>query len=461
MSKLISLEDTIAAISTPIGESGVGIVRLSGKNALAIADKIFKSKNGKKPSEFQTFTTHYGYIGVNSELIDEVILTVMRAPRTYTREDVVEINCHSGVVPLKRILDLTISSGARLAQPGEFTKRAYLNGRIDLSQAEAVLDIIKSRTDRSLKCAFKQLEGGLSKEINSLRDKILDISANLEARIDFPDDITSPLELNSRVDDIIKNMERLVSSFEQGQILREGLSMVICGKPNVGKSSLMNALLKKNRVIVTPLPGTTRDTIEEQVDIKGLALRIIDTAGLTEETDYIGYLTAKRADAMIAEADLILFMLDASRPLSDEDKRVADKIKDKKLIVVINKIDLPLRIKLDQIKKAVKAKKIVKISATRKTGLELLEEAILEMVFRGKPTLNDNEPLVSNLRHKDALVKTLEFMIKVQDGLKQDALPEIIAFDLKDAMDSLGTVSGETTSEDLLEQVFSQFCIGK
>ena len=461
MSKVALLDDTIAAISTPIGESGVGIVRLSGKDALAIADKIFKSKNGKKPSEFQTFTTHYGYIGVDSELIDEVILTVMRAPRTYTREDIVEINCHSGVVPLKRILDLTINSGARLAQPGEFTKRAYLNGRIDLSQAEAVLDIIKSRTHRSLKCALKQLEGGLSKEVNSLRDKILDISANLEARIDFPDDVTGSLKLDSRVDGIIKSLQRLINSFEQGQILREGLSIVICGKPNVGKSSLMNALLRKNRVIVTPLPGTTRDTIEEQVDIKGLALRLIDTAGLAEETDYIGYLTAKRADAMIAEANLILFMLDASQPLSDEDRRIFDRIGDKKLIVVVNKIDLPLKIKLDRVKKAVKTKKIVKISATEKTGLELLEDAILEMVFQGRLTLNDNEPLVSNLRHRDALAKTLEFMTRVKGGLEQGASPEIIALDLKGAMDSLGTVSGETTSEDLLEQIFSQFCIGK
>ncbi|MEA3560794.1 MAG: tRNA uridine-5-carboxymethylaminomethyl(34) synthesis GTPase MnmE, partial [Candidatus Omnitrophota bacterium] len=403
MSKLISLDDTIAAISTPIGESGVGIVRLSGKDALLIADRIFKSKNGKKPSEMPSFTTHYGWIveecllpdGVKSkdslqpEVIDEVILTVMHAPRTYTREDIVEINCHGGAVSLKKALGLVINLGARLAQPGEFTKRAYLNGRIDLTQAEAVLDIIKSRTSRSLDCAVKQLKGDLSGEIGLLRNKMLNLSVNIEARIDFPDDVAGSLRLKPGVNDIIEKLERLINSFEWGQILREGVSIVICGRPNVGKSSLMNALLRENRVIVTPLPGTTRDTIEEQINIKGLPLRVIDTAGLAGEKDYIGYLTAKRAEVMIAEADLVLFVFDGSRALNNEDRSIINKIKDKKLIVVINKIDLPLMLNLDRIEKILKDKKIVKISATKKIGLELLEDDISEMVFQGE-LITDN-----------------------------------------------------------------------
>jgi tRNA modification GTPase len=460
MSRVISLDGTIAAISTPIGESGIGIVRLSGKDALAIADKIFRSKNGRRPSEFPTFTTHYGYVSTKSELIDEVILTVMRAPRTYTKEDIVEINCHGGIVPLRKVLDLVINSGARLAQPGEFTKRAYLNGRIDLSQAEAVLDIIKSKTQESLQAALRQLEGGLSGQVNKLSNKILDICVNIEARIDFPDDVSDPLVLEPEVDAIIKRLKSLIESFEQGQILREGLSIVICGRPNVGKSSLMNTLLKKNRAIVTPLPGTTRDIIEEQVNIKGLALRLIDTAGLTEKKDYICYLTVKRAEAMIAEADLILFVLDGSQPLAEEDKSIIDKIKDRKFIAVINKIDLPLVLRLEGIKRAVKDKKIVKVSATEGTGLPLLEKAILEMVFKGEITVT-NEPLVTNLRHKNALAKALEYMLKVKDGLKENLSPEIIVINSREARNSLAEIAGRTASEDLLEGIFSQFCIGK
>ncbi len=469
MVKSVSLDDTIAAISTPIGESGIGIVRISGKDAFPIAKEIFSSKSHKPVSKMRTFTTHHGHIVNNlngGEIIDEVILTVMRAPKTYTREDIVEINCHSGIVPLKKVLNLVLSQGARLAQPGEFTKRAYLNGRIDLVQAEAVLDIIRAKTDASLKTALTQLSGGLSKKVKELRGEILKVHSKIEAIIDFSDqDSVDQSSLNgqgpiSDVDKIIEKLDRIISSFEQGQILREGLKMVICGRPNVGKSSLMNAFLRRDRVIVTPLPGTTRDSIEESVNIGGLPLRIIDTAGWVSAPDYVAYHSIKKTSSSVISADLVLFLLDGSQPLVNEDKKIFQKVRNKKFIVVINKIDLPLALELDDIIRMTKQKKIIKISAIKKTGLELLEKEITDIVWQGGLGVTTS-PLVSNVRHKDILVRVRQDMAKAKNGMTKKTSPEIIAIDLKSALDNLAEIAGETATEDLLENIFSQFCIGK
>ena len=469
MPKLTLSDDTIAAISTPIGESGIGIIRISGKDTLSIADKIFKPKKARPASKMRSFTAQYGHILNNlngGEIIDEVILTVMRAPKTYTREDIVEINCHSGIAPLKKILDLVLSSGARLAQPGEFTKRAFLNGRIDLAQAEAVLDIISSRTDASLATALAQLRGGLSKEVKDLRNQIVQLHSKIEATIDFSEEdsvgeaFPTGEKSVSDIDKIIERLDKMISSFEEGQILREGLRMVICGRPNVGKSSLMNALLRRDRVIVTPVPGTTRDSIEEEANIQGFPLRIIDTAGWTSRPDYVSYHSIKETSRSADSAALILFLLDGSCRLTEEDKKIFRKIRNKKFIVVINKIDLPLILELDDIVEMTKQKKPVKISATKKTGLKLLEKTILQTIWRGEVGLAGS-PLVSNVRHKDVLARARENMVKARNGMAKNVPVEIITIDLKLAVDTLGEIAGETTTEDLLNCIFSQFCIGK
>ena len=469
MAKSVLLDDTIAAISTPIGESGIGIVRVSGRHAFSIAGKIFSSKSRKPVSKMRTFTAHHGHIVNNlngGEIIDEVILTVMRAPKTYTREDIIEINCHSGIVPLKKILNLVLNSGARLARPGEFTKRAYLNGRIDLVQAEAVLDIIRAKTDASMQTALSQLKGELSKKVKALRAEILKIHSKIEAIIDFSDqDSVDQSSLNgqglaSDVDKIIERLDGIIASFEQGQILREGLKMVICGRPNVGKSSLMNAFLRRDRVIVTPLPGTTRDSIEESVNIQGLPLRIIDTAGWVSAPDYVSYHSIKRTTNSVISADLVLFLLDGSRPLTNEDKKIFQKIRNKKTIVVINKIDLPLVLKLDDIIRMTKQEKIIKISAVKKTGLDLVEKEIANAVWQGGLG-SLAPPLVSNVRHKDILDRVRQDMARAKNGITKKTSPEIIAIDLKSALDNLAEIAGQTAPQDLLENIFSQFCIGK
>ena len=345
--KGINLNDTIAAISTPIGEGGIGIVRLSGQEALTIADKIFTSKDKIKPSVFLTFSTHYGWVKSDSKIIDEAILTVMRSPRSYTKEDIVEINCHGGIVALRAVLDLVLACGARLALPGEFTKRAFLNGRIDLAQAEAVIDIIRAKTDSALKVSVEQLKGCLSKEINKIRSTLISLLAVLEANIDFPEEEISPANLEqtkiklTQVDGALKG---ILESSRQGRVLREGIHVVICGRPNVGKSSLLNALLKQERSIVTPVAGTTRDTIEEVIDIKGIPVRIVDTAGILEPRDLVEKKAVLRSKKQIDLADLVLLMFDASRKLGKDDQRLINRLKKKHVIAIINKIDLKEKI---------------------------------------------------------------------------------------------------------------------
>ena len=467
MQKKINLDDTIVAISTPVGEGGIGIVRLTGKDSLPIADKIFKSKDNKLPSEFESYTTHYGHIVCRSdaqcEVIDEVILTVMRAPKSYTKEDIIEINCHGGITPLRRVLELVLSLEARLAQPGEFTKRAFLNGRIDLTQAESVLDIIRSKTDTSLRTAMSQLEGDFSKKVKDLRLRLIDLHGHVEASIDFPEediDILSNCGIEQETGKIIKELKALVDSADRGRILMEGVSTVICGKPNVGKSSLMNSLMRQRRVIVSHIPGTTRDAIEEIININGIPLRIIDTAGITETDDFLTKEGVERSRHHMESADLVLFLLDGSQQLCKNDKAIMNEIKDKKVIVVVNKTDLPKRLKIDKIKKVLHDKKIIEISVAKKKNLKRLEDIISEMVWGGQVSA-DHTSLVTNARHKALLIQSKNTLERLLRNLRKRISSEFIALDTKEAIESLSEITGETVDIDILDKIFSKFCIGK
>ncbi|MBU4302780.1 MAG: tRNA uridine-5-carboxymethylaminomethyl(34) synthesis GTPase MnmE [Candidatus Omnitrophica bacterium] len=453
--------DTIAAISTATGEGGIGIVRLSGRESLTIANKIFVGLDKIKPTRFKSYTMHYGKIMDNKKIIDEVILTVMRGPKSYTRQDVVEINCHGGVLSLRKILELTLKHGCRLATPGEFTKRAFLNGRIDLAQAEAVIDIIRAKTDSALKISLGQLNGSLSSEINKIRKGILDILVILEASIDFPEEGILPQDksdLSLGLNAIDAQLNALLNGASRGRILREGLHVVICGKPNVGKSSLLNALLKIERSIVTPVAGTTRDTIEEMIDIKGIPVRIVDTAGILKPRDLIEKLAVKRSREHIKLADLVIILFDASSKLDEQDWRLIREVKNKHVIAVINKIDLKPRIEKDKISK--EFKRVVQLCAKSAKNINLLEDAFYDFVYQGK--LPGGEfMLVSNLRHIHAL-QDAQKLVRQARVIGADKLPvEFIAQNLKDACVYLDKILGKNFSEDLMDRIFTDFCIGK
>ena len=464
------LNDTIAAISTPVGEGGIGIVRLSGKDALKVADKVFVSKDGKKPSCFKTYTTHYGWI-VNSlklkaqdskpNIIDEVILTVMRAPRSYTKEDIVEINCHGGIVALRAVLDLVLENGCRLAEPGEFTKRAFLNGRIDLAQAEAVLDIIRAKTDSALKISTEQLKGALSKEINKIRKKLVDVLAELEASIDFPEEDTGKTNLGNIGKDLSQvnsELNKILEGSKTARIFREGIHVVICGKPNVGKSSLLNALLREERSIVTPVAGTTRDTIEEIIDIKGIPIRIVDTAGILEPRDLVEKKAVARSKRHMDLADLVILMFDGSKKLGKEDRLLMRKLNRKRAIAVINKMDLKQKIERNKI--IAGFKHAIEISAKKTRNINLLEGAITDLVYQGR--ISGSEPLlVSNLRHINSLMQAQKLIAEAADSLDNKLSSELIAQDIKDALLCLDDILGKRFSEELLDKIFSDFCIGK
>jgi len=453
--------DTIVAISTATGEGGIGIVRLSGRESLTIANKIFVGLDKIKPTRFKSYTMHYGKIMDNKKIIDEVILTVMRGPKSYTRQDVVEINCHGGVLSLRKILELTLKHGCRLATPGEFTKRAFLNGRIDLAQAEAVIDIIRAKTDSALKISLGQLNGSLSSEINKIRKGILDILVILEASIDFPEEGILPQDksdLSLGLNTIDVQLNALLNGASRGRILREGLHVVICGKPNVGKSSLLNALLKIERSIVTPVAGTTRDTIEEIIDIKGIPVRIVDTAGILKPRNLIEKLAVKRSREHIKLADLVIILFDASSKLDEQDERLIREVKNKHVIAVINKIDLKARIEKDKISR--EFKRVVQICAKSAKNINLLEDAFYDFVYQGK--LPGGEfMLVSNLRHIHAL-QDAQKLVRQARVIGADKLPvEFIAQNLKDACVYLDKILGKNFSEDLMDRIFTDFCIGK
>jgi len=455
-----NLQDTIAAISTATGEGGIGIVRLSGKESLAVASKIFVGLDKKKPVQFKSYSMHYGKIVDADRIIDEVILTVMRGPKSYTRQDVVEINCHGGRLSLGKILELTLKHGCRLAGPGEFTQRAFLNGRIDLAQAEAVIDIIRAKTDSALKISLGQLSGSLSKEINKIRQGLLDILVILEASIDFPEEGThkdrAGLLFSLKAIDV--ELNALLSSASSGRILREGLHVVICGKPNVGKSSLLNALLKKERSIVTPVAGTTRDTIEDVLDIKGIPVRIVDTAGIFKSRDLIEKKAIKRSKEQIKLADLVIILFDYNRKLDQEDRELIKTVKNKNAIAVINKIDLKARLDKNEISGIFS--RVVELAAKTGKNLNRLENTIYDFVYQGK-LLTPELMLVSNLRHIQALRDAQKLVSQAKLFLADELSDEYITQNLKDACVYLDKILGKSFSEDLLDRIFTDFCIGK
>jgi tRNA modification GTPase len=456
----MSEQDTICAVSTPPGAGGIGIIRISGRTAIGIALTIFKPRRDKNVLTTPSHSLLYGHIAdpASGETVDEALLSVMRAPSTYTREDVVEINCHGGMMPLWRTLGLLISAGARQAEPGEFTKRAFLNGRIDLAQAEAVMDIISAKTDLALRAANEQLLGGLSAEIAALRDRLLSLIAATEAGIDFPEeDIETGTgqPLVEETDDLLAMVDSLLSGYAYGRILRDGFATAIVGKPNVGKSSLLNALLKQNRAIVTEVPGTTRDVLEEYLNIAGVPLKILDTAGIRHSHDIVEQEGVRRSLAAIESADIVLFVLDGSQPFTSEDRRVLNEIHGKHVIAVINKSDLPRR--LEQFKEQGAQ---VSVSCRTGHGLDDLKQALSGQVKQG--TIGSREHVWAvNQRHKTTLEQTKESLQRALESATGGLSPEFVALDLRAALDSLGMIIGATYTEDILERIFNDFCIGK
>ena len=457
------LIDTIAAIATSPGEAGIGIVRISGKDAFSVADKIFVSRDKTRPSDFKTYTLHYGWIihPVDKRIIDEVLLGVMRSPKSYTREDVVEINCHGGIVAMRSALELVLENGCRLADPGEFTKRAFLNGRIDLSQAEAVLDIIRAKTDTALKLGSEQLRGVLSSHLKKIRTIILDQLAVLEVNIDFPEEEIGPADLKAirkKLEEADSFLRELLEGASQGRIMREGISVVICGKPNVGKSSLLNALLRQERSIVTAVAGTTRDTIEEVIDIKGIPIRIVDTAGILEPRDLVEKKAIQRTKRYIDLADLVIVLFDGSKPLSADDQLLIKRVKNKVSLAVINKNDLRQKIKENLISN--NFKHTISISAKKMRNIDLLEDVVAELVYNGHFSPADSI-LVSNIRHIEKIKKTQKLIAESLDLLDNRVSIEFIVQNIKDATGYLDDILGRRFSEDLLDRIFSRFCIGK
>ena len=456
-----NLDDTIAAIATPLGQAGLGIVRVSGKEAFFIADKFFQGK--VQPSSAATHTVHYGKIvdPRSRETVDQVLLTVMQAPQTYTAEDTVEITCHGGALVLQKVLELAVHSGARLALPGEFTLRAFLNGRIDLAQAEAVADLISARSDSGLKMALRQLEGRLSFRIESIRAKIVHLLAELEARIDFPDqDIQAEdkRQIVSQMCETEHNLQELVSTYEEGKILQEGLNVVIIGCPNVGKSSLLNLLLQKDRAIVTPIPGTTRDVISDYANFAGVLVRLVDTAGFRIAGDVIEIEGIKRAEAEIKKGDLILLVIDCSAKVSEEEKILEQKLSQQNYIVVLNKIDLVTREEISRLKNSFSGRQLVKLSCLSEEGLPELKQKIITGSVQVRA---EAEVVISNLRHKEALERAKSALQTAKKSLEEDMSLEFAALDVKKCLDAVGEIIGKTYTDEILNQIFSNFCIGK
>lgn len=455
--------DTIAAISTPMGEGAIAIVRLSGEEAIPITDKIFK---GKQPlSDVNSHTIHYGHLidPKTSSMIEEVMVSVMRAPRTFTREDVVEINCHGGLVSVNRVLELTLTNGARLAEPGEFTKRAFLNGRIDLSQAEAVIDLIRSKTDRAMTVALNQMEGRLSKLIQSLRQTLIETIAHVEVNIDYPEydaeEMTHQLLLEKTVH-VRNEIDKLISTSKQGKILREGLSTVIVGRPNVGKSSLLNSLVHENKAIVTNIPGTTRDVLEEYVNVRGVPLRLVDTAGIRETEDIVEKMGVERSREMLKKADLILLVLNNGETLTDEDEALIRAAKQLDTIIIVNKTDLEQKIDMDKVVSLAEGSPIISTSLLQEEGIDQLEEAIANLFFNVGIEQQDIT-YVSNSRHI-ALLNQARSAIDEAIAAIEAGLPiDMVQIDITRAWELLGEIIGDTVSESLINQLFSQFCLGK
>ncbi|OGW11161.1 MAG: tRNA uridine-5-carboxymethylaminomethyl(34) synthesis GTPase MnmE [Nitrospinae bacterium RIFCSPLOWO2_12_39_16] len=459
---MFDLTDTISAISTPPGEGGIGIVRVSGPASISIAKKIFTTPKGESLNGVESHKLIHGYIKDpdTRKNIDEVLLAVMHSPKSFTGEDVVEISCHGGSLPLNKILSLTIKSGARLAEPGEFTKRAFLNGRLNLLQAEAVIDIIKSKSDTALESAMNQLQGGLAKQIASIRNKLIDILAEIETDIDFPEEdieFKNKLEFKKGLESVLTEIGQLVDSYRYGKIYREGVSVVIAGRPNVGKSSLMNALLNEERAIVTSIPGTTRDTIEEGLNINGLTIKIVDTAGIRESEGFVEQEGIKRTQKAIEGAGLIIFLLDGSEGLREKDKDLIKEIKQKNkpVIIAINKIDVGNKNSSEWT-----GGEFLKISALKNIGLDELRNKIFDIIYNGHCKTPEGI-FITRERHRERLSKAHDSLSKAVNAINQNLSSEFIAADLRLSLESLGEITGETYSEDVLNRIFQEFCIGK
>ncbi|KFM84483.1 MULTISPECIES: tRNA uridine-5-carboxymethylaminomethyl(34) synthesis GTPase MnmE [Bacillus] len=458
--------DTIAAISTPMGEGAIAIVRMSGPEALAIADKVYKGPRGKRLSSVDSHTINYGHIvdPETEKVVEEVMVSVLKAPKTFTREDIVEINCHGGIVTVNQVLQLVLREGARLAEPGEFTKRAFLNGRIDLSQAEAVMDLIRAKTDRAMNVAMNQMEGRLSSLIKRLRAEILETLAHVEVNIDYPeyDDVEEMTHkmLIEKATKVKKEIEALLTTSEQGKILREGISTVIIGRPNVGKSSLLNSLVHETKAIVTDIPGTTRDVIEEYVNVRGVPLRLVDTAGIRETEDIVERIGVERSRQVLKEADLILLVLNYSEPLSEEDIKLFEATKGMDIIVIVNKTDLEQKLDLDRVRELAGNQPVVTTSLLKEEGIDELEEAIQSLFFTGTIESGDLT-YVSNTRHISLLHEAKRAITDALEGIENDVPIDMVQIDLTRCWEVLGEIIGDAVHESLIDQLFSQFCLGK
>lgn len=455
--------DTIAAIATALTNSGIGIIRVSGNEAFDIVDKIFRPKNKKKKlKEEKTYTVHYGHICDGDEIIDEVLAVVMRGPHSYTAEDTVEIDCHGGVLVMKKILETVIKYGARMAEPGEFTKRAFLNGRIDLAQAEAVIDVINSKNNYALKSSVSQLSGSMSKKVKELREKLLYEIAFIESALDDPEHISLegyPEKLKKTAVILEGELDKALSSFDSGRVLAEGIRTVILGKPNAGKSSLMNVLVGEERAIVTDVAGTTRDTLEENIRLHGISLNIVDTAGIRETEDVVEKIGVDKARANADDADLIIYVVDGSCPLDENDYQIMELIKGRKSIVLLNKTDLDTVITPEEVEKRT-GSEVIAVSAKEQRGIDLLEQKVKDLFLKGEIDFND-EVMITNVRHKTAMSEALKSLKLVEQSIEDQMPEDFYSIDLMNAYEQLGTIVGESLEDDLVNEIFSKFCMGK
>lgn len=459
----MKITDTIAAISSAAGNSGIGIIRVSGDEAIEVVDKIFRPANkNKKLANVESHTVHYGHIMDGDKTLDQVLVIVMKNPHSYTGEDTVEIDCHGGMLILKKVLDLVLKNGARTAEPGEFTKRAFLNGRIDLSQAEAVMDLINSKNDFALNSSIEQLKGGVSDAIKDIRKDIIYHIAFIESALDDPEHISLDgydEEITKMLNENINKISKLVNSFDNGRIMKEGIKTVILGKPNAGKSSLLNLMLGEDRAIVTDIEGTTRDTLEENINFNGLSLKIIDTAGIRDTEDLVERIGVNKAKEIAKEGDLIIYVVDGSRELDDNDREIIKLINDKQAIILVNKSDMDTVINIDELKKD-SNRDVILFSAKNGEGMDQLEEEIRNMFYSGKVTYND-QVYITNARHKEALENALESLKQVKNSVDAGMPEDFYSIDLMDVYTDLGLIIGESVEDDLVNEIFSKFCMGK
>ena len=458
--------ETIAAIASAMTNSGIGIIRISGEDAFDVIDKIYRPQKGNKLlSQCKSHTIHYGHIYDEDEIIDEVMVLLMRAPNSYTREDTVEIDCHGGTLVMRRILEVVLKNGARPAEPGEFTKRAFLNGRIDLSQAESVMDVISSKNDFALKSSMQQLNGALTEKIKEIRGKIIHEIAFIESALDDPEHISIDgygENLLIIIEKLMQKMNQMITSSENGSLLKEGINTVIVGKPNAGKSSLLNALVGRERAIVTDIAGTTRDVLEEQINLNGITLNIMDTAGIRSTEDVVEKIGVDKALSLVDKADFIIYVVDTSTALDENDEKIIDAIRKKKAIILLNKSDLTQVTGEDEIKEKLSGAdhKMIAISAKENLGIDVLEETITEMFFHGTISFND-EVYITNIRHKNALIQAVESLKLVKQSVENGMPEDFYSIDLMNAYEELGTIIGEAVEDDLVNEIFSKFCMGK